>query len=145
MHLHLQPTCFWRFLDPRAYKRPHRLHWQAIFRVAYQQSTKEQPRRRRRSCEASTRSDAAKPVLPPGLGVTPSSTWLGPAGRSPLVVLALQASIPDPLPLQPPRTYPYHTRAPRASLPTAWVLPKWSRCRERGTQAALAAHRICCP
>ena len=42
------------------------------------------------------RSDAAKPVLPPGLGVTPSSTWLGPAGRSPLVVLSLQASIPDP-------------------------------------------------
>ena len=94
--LHLQPTCFWRFLDPRACKRPHRLHWQAIFRVAYQQSTKEQPHRRRRSWEASTRSDAAKPVLQPRLGVTHSSTWLGPVGRSPLVVLALQASIPDP-------------------------------------------------
>ena len=70
MPLHLEPTRFWRFLNRRASKRPHRLHWQAIFRVAHQKSAKEQSRRCRRSWEASARSDAAKPLLPPGLGVT---------------------------------------------------------------------------
>ena len=141
----LQPTRFPHFLNPRASKRPHGLHWQAIFRLGHQKSAKEQPHRRRRSWEASARSAPAKPLLPPGLGVTPSSPWRCPVGCSPPAVLALQAGIPNSSPLQPPRTSPRHTEAPRASLPTPWALPKWSQCRKRGTQPALAAHSICYP
>ena len=145
MAWHLQPIRFWRFLNLRDPTRAHRLHWQTVFRVAHQNSTKEQPRCHQLSWEASARSDAAKPLLPSGFGVTPSSPWLCPAGRSPLAVLALQAGIPDPSPPKPPCTSPRHTRAPRISLPTAWALPKWSPCRKVGTQTALAAHHICCP
>ena len=140
----LQPTRFPRFLNPRASKRPHGLHWQAIFRLAHQKSAKEQPHRRRRSWEASARSDAAKPLLPPGLGVTPSSPWRCPVGCSPPAVLALQAGIPDLPPPQPTCTSPRHTQAPRASLPTACALPKSSQCRKRGTESALVTHRIYC-
>ena len=132
MPLHLQSARFPRFLNLRASKRPHRRHWQTIFRVAHQKTAKEQPYRRRRSWDASRRSDAAKPLFPPGLGVIASSPWLCSAGRSSLAVLSLQAGIPDPSPLQPPRTSPPHTRVLRASLSTAWALPKRSQCRKRG-------------
>ena len=145
MPWHLQPIRFWRFLNLRASTLAHRLHWQGIFRVAHQNSAKEQPPCHRLSWEASARSNAAKLLLPPRLGVAPSSPLLCPAGCSPLDVLALQAGILDPSPTKPPRTSPCHTRAPRISLPTAWALPKWSRCRNLGTRAALPAHRICCP
>ena len=135
---------FLALLESACLTRAHWLHCQTVFRVAHQNSMKEQPRCHRLSWEASARSNAAKPLLPSGFGVVPSSPWLYPAGRSPLGVLVLQAGIPDLSPPKPPRTSPCHTRAPRVSLLTAWALPKWSPCRKLGTQAVLATHRICC-
>ena len=146
MPLHLQPARFPRFLNLCASKRPHRLHWQAIFRVAHQKSAKEQPRRRRRSWDAvseircrqspSFRLGLALPLHPFGCGPPGANLSLCFRCR-PVSPIRRLCSLPELLHVI--FGLSAHPCRPHGRFPSGL------NAGNGGTESALAAHHICCP